>query len=75
MVLLENFRAGPLKDNFGRGLIVGSSYGYCHEWLGTYDATHSKVQKEGYPERAEDKRGPFFSHFLRDYRLRRENHD
>jgi hypothetical protein len=45
------------------GLTAVSSYAYCHEWLRTYDATHSKVRKESYPERAEDKRGKIFHSF------------
>jgi len=58
MVLLENFRAEPITDNFLR-LIVVSSCSYCHEWLRTYDAAHSKVRKENHPERAEDKKDNF----------------
>jgi hypothetical protein len=34
------------------GLIVVPSCAYCHGWLRTYDAAHSKVRKESHPERA-----------------------
>jgi hypothetical protein len=64
MVLLENFRAEPLTDHFGRS--NRTIFICCHEWLHTYDATHSKVREESHPERAEDKKGPFFSRLLRN---------
>jgi hypothetical protein len=43
----------PLAITFA-GLIVVSSRVYSCEWVRTYDDTHSKVQKESHPERAED---------------------
>jgi len=61
MVLWENFRE-TFIDNFPR-LIGVSSCPYCHEWLRTYDAAHSKVRKESHPERADHKKGPSFHTF------------
>jgi hypothetical protein len=54
MVLLENFRTEPLTDKFERFNHSTFICFHCHEWLHTYDATHSKVRKENHPERAKE---------------------